>query len=156
MSITFSGGELLDIAIGIEERGVTFYDAMTRAHKGEAQTIFQRLANAEREHARIFQEMFKEAGEYLPPENCTEEYQTYFKALVDNVVFNEDFINRGMGTCADNISKALDMGIAAEKDSILFYYGMREVTIKKAHSILDKIISEEKSHLRDLYQLKRR
>ena len=36
MSISFSGSELVNIAIGIERRGIAFYDIMTKSTKNAA------------------------------------------------------------------------------------------------------------------------
>ena len=36
MSITFSGGELVDIAIGIEKQGIVFYDVMASYQAGNS------------------------------------------------------------------------------------------------------------------------
>ena len=62
MSISFSGGELVNIAIGIEKRGIAFYDIMTKSTKNAAtRDVFKYLANMEKEHAQIFQNMLAEA-----------------------------------------------------------------------------------------------
>jgi len=61
-----------------------------------------------------------------------------------------------MATQADSDIKAIELGISAEKDSILFYYGMKEIMPKRAHPTLDKIIAEEKLHLRQLSELKKK
>ncbi len=56
VAITFSGSELINIAIGIERRGIAFYDTMARStENAEARDIFQYLADMERTHIHIFQ-----------------------------------------------------------------------------------------------------
>ncbi|HUV46114.1 MAG TPA: hypothetical protein VMW45_03490 [Dehalococcoidia bacterium] len=48
MSISFSGSELINIAIGIERRGITFYDTRTKSTKNvTVRDVFQHLANME-------------------------------------------------------------------------------------------------------------
>ncbi len=156
MSIAFSGSELVNIAIGIERRGITFYDTMTKSTKNvTARDMFQHLANVEREHIRIFQNMLTEAEKYQIPETYAEEYAAYLQALVDNAVFTDDFITGEMATTAGSDIKALELAISAEKDSILFYYGMKEITPQRAQLTVNKILAEEKSHLRQLSELKK-
>ena len=61
-----------------------------------------------------------------------------------------------MATQADSDIKALELGISAEKDSILFYYEMRDIMPQRAHPTINKIIAEEKSHLIELSRLKKK
>lgn len=44
----------------------------------------------------------------------------------------------------------------AEKGSILFYYGMKEIMPRPVQATVSKIISEEKSHLRQLSEAKKK
>ena len=61
MSITFSGTELVNIAIGIERSGIAFYDVMSKSTKNaQAQNYFQQLAQMEREHMKTFQDMLSD------------------------------------------------------------------------------------------------
>ena len=58
MSIVFSSNELINIAVGIERRGITFYDIMAKSTDDEmSRAVFHSLTNMEREHIRIFQDM---------------------------------------------------------------------------------------------------
>jgi len=157
MSISFSGSELIDIAMGIERRGIVLYDIMAKSTKDAAsRDIFHYLADMEREHVQIFQGMLKEADKYQIPESYTEEYAEYLQALVDSAVFTDDFVTSEMATKAGTDIEALELAISAEKDSILFYYGMKDIMPKKAQQTVDNIIAEEKSHLRQLSGLKRK
>lgn len=157
MSISFSGSELINIAIGIEERGIAFYDIMTKSTENAAtRGIFQYLADMERKHTQIFQGMLAEADKYQIPETYTQEYASYLQALVDSAVFIDDMVTSEMATQADSDIKALELAISAEKDSILFYYGMKEIMPQRAQPTVNKIITEEKSHLRQLSELKKK
>jgi len=155
VSISFSGAELLNIAIGIERRGVVFYDILSKSSEDAlARDAFGYLANMEREHIQIFQGMLGEAGSYQFPEGSAGEYAAYFEALVENAVFTDDAITSQLATRAKNALEALELAIASEKDSILFYYEMRDIMPKQAQLIVNKIITEEKSHLLKLTELK--
>ncbi|MBA7637933.1 hypothetical protein ES703_45582 [subsurface metagenome] len=157
MSISFSTIELINIAIGIERMGIAFYDVMTKSTENAVtRDVFQYLANMEREHIQIFQGMLAEADKYQIPETYTEEYASYLQTLVDSAVFSDDMVTSEMATQADSDIKALELAIGAEKDSILFYYGMKEIMPQRAQPMVNNIITEEKSHLRQLSELKRK
>jgi rubrerythrin len=157
MSIVFSVSELINIAIGIERRGITFYDIMARSTDDEmARDVFQGLADMEREHIEIFQGMLGEADKYQPSETLSEEYAGYLQALIDSAVFTDDTITSEMATQADSDTQALELGINAEKDSILFYYQMRDIMPQPALPMINRIIAEEKSHLRQLSEIKKK
>jgi rubrerythrin len=56
---------------------------------------------------------------------------------------------------AESDIEAMELAMGAEKDSILFYYGMKDIVPKRVQLTVDKIINEEKSHLRQLWELKK-
>ncbi len=157
MSVVFSISELINIAIGIERRGITFYDIMAKStDSAMAGDVFQSLADMERGHIEIFQGMLGEADKYQPSETSTKEYANYLQALIDSAVFTDDMITSEMATQANSDIQATELGISAEKDSILFYYDMREVIPQQAQSTVNKVLAEEKSHLQQLSQLKKK
>lgn len=157
MSISFSGSELINIAIGIERRGIVFYDIMAKSTKNAvARDVFQYLADMERGHIQIFQGMLAEADKYQIPETYAGEYTAYLQALVDSAVFTDDFVTSEMATKAGSDIEAMELAIGAEKDSILFYYEMKDIMPQRAQPTVNKIIAEEKSHLRQLSELKRK
>jgi rubrerythrin len=89
------------------------------------------------------------------PDYYTEEYELYLKALVDSSVFTDDRTAREMAENARNNSEAIQIALGAEKDSILFYTGMRDVVQQRDRETIDQIIEEEKSHLRQLTDVKK-
>lgn len=155
VAITFSGSELINIAIGIEKRGIVFYDIMAKSTENAmARDTFQYLADMERTHISIFQGMLSETDKYQIPEGYIEEHAGYLQALIDSAVFTDDAITSEIATQANSDTQALELGIGAEKDSILFYYQLKELMPQRAQPTVNKIILEEKSHLRELSELK--
>ena len=61
-----------------------------------------------------------------------------------------------MATRADSDIGAIELAISAEKDSILFYYEMKGAIPQRAQPTVNKIITEEKLHLRQLSELKKK
>ena len=155
MSIVFSGSELLEIAQGIEINGVAFYQALAdKTQNKEAKAIYDYLAGEERKHINTFQGMLNTAGQYPSPEACTEEYMLYLKSLVDSSVFSNVTEAQQKAERISSEVEAVDTGIQAEKDSILLYTEMQDFVRRPDHKVVFNIIGEEKSHLRQLSQLK--
>jgi rubrerythrin len=157
MSISFSGSELINIAIGIEGRGIVFYDVMAKSTQNEAaREVFNYLADMEREHIETFKGMLEGADKFQIPADESGQYTAYLRALVDSAVFSDDMVTSEMAAQAESDTAALELAIRAEKDSILFYYEMKEVMPQRAQTTVNKIIAEEKSHLRQLSELKKK
>jgi len=154
----FTSSELIEIALGIERNGVAYYSSLGEsATNASLQETYSHLADMEREHIKIFQKMLDSAGNYQLPYagEAAEEYELYLKALVDSTVFTDDKVARQMAQKAANPAEAIQLALGAEKDSILFYSEMRDLVPKQDRPIIDKIINEEKSHVRQLSSLKR-
>jgi len=151
-----SGRELTDIAVAIERNGAAFYDSLVKS-TGDltAKSAYQLLADQEREHIGIFQGMLGLADEYSFPETYTEEHDVYLKALVGSSVFTDDQVARKMAQKVSSDAEAIQIGIIAEKESILFYSEMRDLVRRSDRQVLTKIIGEERSHLRQLSELKK-
>jgi rubrerythrin len=156
MSIIFSGSELLEVALGIERNGAAFYRALAEKTKNKsARAIYEHLAAEEIKHLNTFQGMLKTVGSYKPPEDYAEEYQLYLKSLVDSSVFTDVAHAQQIAAKVSSETQALDIGIQAEKDSILFYTEMKNVVKPADHRIITDIIDQERDHLNQLSQLKK-
>jgi rubrerythrin len=157
MSIVFSPAGLIGIAIGIERSGITFYDIMARTTDSEmAKEIFEEFVEMERAHLNMFQDMLSDTGDEKPAETLSPEYSGYLQAVVDDAVFTNDVMMSEAVNQADNDLKAVEVGIGAEKDSILFYQSIKDVMPRGALPALEKIIYEEKSHLQQLTAIKKK
>jgi len=155
MSISFSGSELINIAIGIEGRGIVFYDVMAKSTQNQAaREVFNYLADMERDHIETFKIMLESADKFQVSADESGQYTAYLRALVDSAVFSDDLVTSEMAAQAESDAAALELAIQAEKDSILFYYEMKEVMPQRAQATVDNIIAEEKAHLRQLSELK--
>jgi rubrerythrin len=64
-------------------------------------------------------------------------------------------VAREMAQRVSSDAEAIQIGIYAEKDSILFYSELRELVRRADREVVDNIIKEERSHLRQLSDLRR-
>jgi len=155
MSILFTGSELIEIAINIERNGVAFYQALAdKTLNKDARAIYDYLASEEKKHLNTFQGMLNTIGQYQPPEDYAKEYMLYLKSLVDSSVFSNITEAQQKAEKISSEIEALDTGIQAEKDSILFYTEMQNFVRQPDQKTVLKIIDAEKAHLRQLSQLK--
>lgn len=150
----FNAAEVLEMAKEIEEKGKKFYRLHAKYYSDpELSKFFRKLALEEEKHYETFAELSKKAREDMENTNYIYDYQVsaYLKNLVEFTVFPpEEEIDGGI----DDVTEVLTIGIMAEKDSILFYQEMLENNEGKTADILDKLIAEEKKHLRDLTNYK--
>jgi rubrerythrin len=156
MAVFFSGSELLEIAMGIERTGMAFYQALAdKTGKRDVKDIYTYLAGEEKKHLDTFQGMSDSLGQAKPQETYTEEYMLYLKSLVDSVVFSNVTEARQKAGKISNEIEALDTGIQAEKDSILFYTELQSLLRERDREVVLSVLDEEKKHLRQLSELKR-
>ena len=147
MTNEFNANDIFDIAIKIEQNGAIFYrDAAKLFEKEEHKQFLLELAKMEDFHETTFANMQKDLKEEeafsttFDPKN---ENALYLKALADTRVF---FEKEQPGNSLQDI---LGAAIQAEKDSIAFYLGMKEmVPAKLGQSKINDIIKEEMSHIR--------
>lgn len=157
MSVSFYGNELINIAIGIENRGIAFYELMARSTKNRAvRDIFQYLVGMEQNHVEIFHNMLSEIEKQENPEVYAGDYAAFLQALADTAVFTPTKGRGDEAMAVETDIAAVNIGIGAEKDSILFYLEMKEKMPAGQRSVIENVIKEEKIHLRQLAEFKKK
>jgi rubrerythrin len=157
MAVFFSGSELLEIAMGIERNGMAFYQAMAdKTEKRDVKDLYNHLAGEEKKHLDIFKGMSDALGQTKPSETFGDEYMLYLKSLVDSVVFSNVAEAQQKAVKVSNEIEALNIGIQAEKDSILFYTELQSQVRERDREVVLTVLDEEKNHLRQLSELKKR
>jgi len=147
MGYDFSADEVFQMAIQMEKNGASFYrQAAEAADDAENKKFLLELADMEVDHEKTFTELRQQltekekASTVFDPEG---EAAMYLKALVDTRVFFEKDID--VASMRDILMAAIE----AEKDSIVFYLGMKDaVPDDLGKSRLDAIIREEMGHVR--------
>ncbi|MCA1793258.1 MAG: ferritin family protein [Desulfotignum sp.] len=146
MSNEFTANDMFDIAIEIEQNGARFYRRAANLMDQENYKQFlSSLADMEDDHEKTFAAMKEQldgseaAATVFDPDN---ENLPYLKALADTrVFFQKDQPEPSM-------KGILTAAIAAEKDSISFYLGMKELVPEKlGRSKVQDIIREEMGHI---------
>jgi len=152
----FRGSEIVELGIQIEKNGRDFYSTLVKQSKNQkAKETFKYLAGEEEKHIAIFQNILDSVHKYEPPETYPGEYFAYMNALASDYVFTQKEKGKEIAKRTRSDKEAINLGIGFEKDSILFYEGMRKVVPPYDHKIVNELISQEQDHLRQLSNLKK-
>ncbi|HYB21345.1 MAG TPA: ferritin family protein [Thermodesulfobacteriota bacterium] len=155
MSLDFNADEILEMAQQIERNGFHFYRQAAKGVKnpGSAELLLN-LAAMEEVHEKIFTRMRAELTEAEKKKKIfdpDDENTSYLKAWADVHVFNVQADPAEKLTGKEKVEDILRMAIGLEKDSIVFYLGMKEMVPERlGGSRIDGIIREEMRHVNDL------
>jgi rubrerythrin len=152
MSITFNALEIFEMAEQVERNGAKFYrKAAEIIPDTKMQQILLDLAAMEDRHERTFAEMRKQISPKqrelvtYDPEN---EASLYLQAMADGHVFD---VNKDISlqlSEKESVEEILKMAIQAEKDSIVFYLGLKDfVPAEAGKEKVEDIIDEERGHI---------
>ena len=152
MGIRFNADEIFEIAEKIEQNGVAFYGAAAeRVADESAKEFLGKLSEWEKTHVEIFAAMRRElSGKALAETTYDPDNQAalYLGALADTKVFDADADPAALIGDDVSVIDILNTALGLEKDSILFYVGMRDlVPGDLGKDRLEGIIAEEMSHV---------
>lgn len=155
MGNIFAGSEIVEIGIQIEKNGRDFYNTLASQSKDEkSKDIFRCLAEQEEKHMEAFQKILGSIQKYEPAEAYPGEYLAYMNALASGSIFTQKDKGKEIASKVKSDQEAIDIGIKAEKDSIIFYEGMKKVVPGYDQKVVDEVIAQEQGHLRQLLGLK--
>lgn len=151
MGNLFSGAEIIEMSINIEKNGKDYYETSAGcAKKDIVKEAFLFLAKEEEKHMNTFKEMLKNDESAVSDRIYEDEYEDYLKAFIESNVFTKKKKACDIAKKMKSDVDAIDMAIASEKDSILFYYELKESATPKAKKVIDKLIKQEKQHFSKL------
>lgn len=145
MTQIFNAGEVFEMAIKMEKNGAAFYRQAAETVKVEAQKkMLLSLAEMEVDHEKTFTGLRQELGadnpDYYDPSG---EAAAYLKSIVDTEVFFKREID------FSSMKTILREAVMAEKDSIVFYLGIKAmVPDESGKKKIEAIIQEEMGHIR--------
>ncbi len=155
MSYKFNAAEVFKVAIEIEENGKRFYEKAQQVIDDPAvKTLFADLASQEIEHKKKFEALKAQlpagstASTVWDPEN---EAEKYIKLMADGHVFVTSAGVDSQLTGIKDVRGALKLAIEFEKDSVIFFLGLEDLTEgKKDQELINSLVKEEQEHLRRL------
>ncbi|MDD5552269.1 MAG: ferritin family protein [Candidatus Omnitrophica bacterium] len=155
MGNIFAGSEIVEIGIQIEKNGRDFYKVLSGKSKdGKAAGVFGFLAGEEEKHIKAFQDILDKTDKYEPAGIGADDYFAYMNALAGEYVFTQKDKGAEIAESIKSDEEAVTMGIGFEKDSIIFYEGMKKTVPDFDIKLIDSLIAQEQSHLTQLSDLK--
>lgn len=145
--------EVFEIAKQIERNGISFYtSAAKKFPEFSKHSLFLNLAAMEREHEKTFEKMQQEfasreeqISRFLDPNL---EAVKYLQAVAKGAVFD---VNKGISlilSSIETVSELLRIAIKLEKDSVIYYMGIKRIVPESlGKEKVDSIIEEEMSHI---------
>lgn len=155
MSVTFNADEVFEMAEQIERNGAQFYrEAASKAPGNEIKEMFLNMASMEDGHLQTFQEMRKNLTEKEKGETAFDPYNEaslYLQALADSKGFEGMKSTTQKLTGQESMRELLEIAIGAEKNSVLYYVGLKDLVPAGAgRDQIEEIIREEVRHVADL------
>ena len=152
MSIRFNADEIFEIAEQIERNGARFYRrAAEGGSAGALRDVLLDLAAKEDEHLATFAAMREDlsAGESRPTVFDPDDVGgLYLQAMADGHVFDMHADPTEKLSGQDAPEDILKTAIGLEKDSIVYYIGLREIVPEKlGRDKVEEIIREEERHV---------
>jgi rubrerythrin len=158
MAIVFNSDEIFEMAIRIESNGAAFYrKAAGLQSDTKNQNFLEGLAKMEDQHQKIFTEMRKsltekEKGPKVFDPN--DELSQYLAAMADTMGGEGSPSVADSLTGKETLAEILRTAVGLEKDSILFYLGIKDlIPPQSGQDRIDEIIREERSHVIQLSSL---
>ncbi|MCS7282384.1 MAG: ferritin family protein [Anaerolineae bacterium] len=150
----FVAAEAINMALQIEENGEAFYKGLAaRFQDPPVKAVLEDLAVQEQRHYEAFLKLSRYVTEPVYSLEEWEEYARYLEVAVDNAIFAGPDKALALADSIADVSTALRMALGFEKDTLLFYYDLRELMREADRAVVDEIIREEKAHVRRLAAL---
>jgi rubrerythrin len=152
MPYDFNANEIFNLAVRIEENGARFYRKAATFQKAETnRAVLEKLAAMEDRHKFTFEKMQKQLSE---SEKRTTTFDPNNEAVQYLAAMADSHGGEGSPAAADaltgneSIQEIIQIAIGLEKESILFYLGLRDmVPPEMGRDKLDEIIDEERRHI---------
>mgnify|MGYP003573592590 CR=1 FL=1 len=152
MSITFSADEIFEMAEDVERQAALFYrEAAEKSQDKQIREFLLDMAAMEEGHDTIFADMRKTLSSQakqpltFDPDNQAGQYLLAMaEAHGTEGKVSENFKLTGN----ESITEIINIGVNAERNSVCFYTGLKELVPSAAgKEQVDEIIKEELSHV---------
>ena len=155
MGITFNANEIFEMAEEIERNGAKFYRrASANSPDEETKQMLLDMAVMEDEHLKTFQQMREELSgrEKEPmvfdPDNLS---VLYLQAMADARGYEGKIAPAKELTGSETPKEIIEIALNSEKESVVFYFGLKGfVPVKAGRDKVEAIIIEELGHITTL------
>ena len=157
---TLPSSMVLQWAIEIERNGEGFYRvAAAQAKDRDAKLLFEDLAYQEERHYNVFKRMLDRAPAAAAADSADAgsadagKYRAYLETALGSALFAGPDKGLKLAKQATDEGEALKAALAFEKDTLLFFYDVREMVAEAERDAVTAIIEQERSHVRQIAQV---
>ena len=149
----YSGQEIIDIAVRIEENGNEFYTnaAEMIRESTDTKSLFLDLAEKEVMHIAIFQKLADkfDADSFDFQEGDASDYINH---LAESHIFGKPDAGKTLAQTVKTPKEALEIALKFENDSVAFYTELLKYARSDSKRLVQQIIDEEKEHAAEIRQ----
>ena len=161
MPYDFNADEVFQLAIRIEQNGARFYRKAAGLQTDSAIVeMLNSLAAMEDHHEKAFELMRTKISEAEKPPTVFDpqgEAAEYLASMADHHGGEGSPVAADSLTGNETIEEIIDIAIGLEKESILFYVGLKDfVPPKFGQDKIDDIIREERRHIVQLNGIRKK
>ena len=155
MGITFNANEIFEMAEEMERDGAKFYrKAAENASDEKTKQMLLDMASMEDGHLKTFKEMREQLSDQekgwavFDPDNQS---VLYLQAMADARGYEGKIAPKKELTGDETPKEILEIALNSEKESVVFYFGLKSLVPPKAgRDKVEAIILEELSHITTL------
>lgn len=152
MALQFNAESIFEIGIQIEKNGQQFYrDVAKRSSDSAIQELFDELADWEEQHVALFEDLKASLPNDMREDDLFDpesEFYAYLEAAANSHVFVASTDIPALAASCDSAVKALNLALAFEKDSVVYYTTMKKLVADHlGRDKIDKLIDEELKHI---------
>ncbi len=155
MALTFTGDEVLQIAMEMEQTGEVFYEALAAVCRNRPVTdMIRKFARNEQDHYQTFKRMREERADTWPVRDLDPDELSFTQSLINEKVIPSPDDMRKLAA-STGLADALAMAVKMEHDSIRFYQELLAGLAASDVEVVEQIIQEERLHQRELEEAQR-
>ncbi len=147
--------QILKHAMEIEEAGQQFYRMLAdRLDDGKLKKIFSIMANQETGHYKTYEKLHEQQPD-MPdaPRTDTDPFDYKKHELLEDRIFNRLDVVRKTSKI-NTLGDALVFMIDIEMDVVDYFENARKLVNLQGQALMEKIINEEKTHVKQLVDLR--
>lgn len=144
--------DITELAMELEKSGEAFYRAVAeKVDSKEVQALFVDLADQEVMHYQVFKKLAQSIQEqpFMTDEEW-DRYQRYLESTVESAFFEGPDKALSVAEDVESGQQAIGMAMRFEKETMLFFYDLLDVVPASGRDVIEKVIAEEKKHVRRL------
>jgi rubrerythrin len=148
----FGATDIIEMAMEVEKSGEIFYSEVAKkATSSEVRDLFEELAEQEKYHYAAFKKMSGSVWEQTPAaEGEWDQYVMYLQATIQSSFFDGSDKALSLAERVNNEQEALEMALGFEKETMLFFYDLLDKVSDLDKPVVERIINEERVHMRRL------